>query len=104
MYYYCEGCGIFIRKPEPFTLKIIPAVKIGGKLYCPGCVEHDEETDSYKPKEKNNEMQLLWPGSSRREKGLPLLRVLHGRIHRQQRDGGIWVQGRERHVPSAIYN
>lgn len=26
--------------------------EIGGKLYCPDCVEYDEETDSYKPKEK----------------------------------------------------
>lgn len=26
--------------------------EIDGKLYCPNCVEYDEETDSYKPKEK----------------------------------------------------
>ena len=26
--------------------------EIDGHLYCPGCVEYDEETDSYKPKEK----------------------------------------------------
>lgn len=25
---------------------------IDGKLYCPDCVEYEEETDSYKPKEK----------------------------------------------------
>ena len=26
--------------------------EIDGKLYCPDCVEYDEETDSYKPKNK----------------------------------------------------
>ena len=26
--------------------------EIDGKLYCPGCVEYDEETKSYKPKKK----------------------------------------------------
>ena len=26
--------------------------EIDGKLYCPDCVEYDEETDSYRPKEK----------------------------------------------------
>ena len=26
--------------------------EIDGKLYCPDCVEYDKETDSYKPKEK----------------------------------------------------
>ena len=27
-------------------------LEIDGKLYCPDCVEYDEETDSYKPKKK----------------------------------------------------
>ena len=26
--------------------------EINGKLYCPDCVEYDEETDEYKPKAK----------------------------------------------------
>ena len=26
--------------------------EIDGKLYCPDCVEYDEETKSYKPKKK----------------------------------------------------
>lgn len=26
--------------------------EIDGKLYCPNCVEYDEETDEYKPKSK----------------------------------------------------
>lgn len=26
--------------------------EIDSHLYCPGCVEYDKETDSYKPKEK----------------------------------------------------
>ena len=50
MYYYCERCGLLIRKPEPFNPEVIPMVKINGKLYCYDCVEYDEETDEYKPK------------------------------------------------------
>lgn len=52
MYYFCETCGLPIRKPEPFNPEAVPMVKIDGKLYCPDCVEHDEETDEYKPKSK----------------------------------------------------
>ena len=29
--------------------------EIDGNLYCPDCVEYDEETNSYKPKEKSEQ-------------------------------------------------
>lgn len=29
--------------------------EIEGKLYCPDCVEYEEETDSYKPKESKGD-------------------------------------------------
>lgn len=52
MYYCCERCGLLIKKPEPFNPEVVPMVKIDGKLYCPDCVEYDEETGEYKPKSK----------------------------------------------------
>ena len=47
---YCERCGLEYR--HPLSPEVIPFEKIDGKLYCPNCVEWDEETKSYKPKEK----------------------------------------------------
>lgn len=54
MYYYCERCGLPVRKPDPFNTEVVPMVKINGKLYCPDCCEYDEETDEYKPKIKED--------------------------------------------------
>ena len=51
-YYYCERCGRPVEKPEPFNPKVIPLMVINGKLYCPDCIEYDEETNDYKPKMK----------------------------------------------------
>lgn len=55
----CDGCGKRIRPQDENpndVLLLVTALhgwkKIDGKLYCPNCVEWDEETDSYKPKEK----------------------------------------------------
>lgn len=56
MYYCCERCGLLIRKPNPFNPKVIPIVKINGKLYCPNCVKYDEETEEFKPKERRTEL------------------------------------------------
>ena len=50
VYYFCERCGCPIKKPTLFNPEVVPIVKINGKLYCPDCVEWDEETKSYKPK------------------------------------------------------
>lgn len=52
MYYYCERCARPVRKPEPFNPKFIPLVEIDGKLYCPDCIEYDEEKGEYKPKKQ----------------------------------------------------
>ena len=49
VYYFCEKCGCPIKKPTLFNPKVIPIVKINGEIYCPDCVEWDEETKSYKP-------------------------------------------------------
>ena len=54
----CDGCGYKIPKPMNFKFKIKRIAfsqgwqEIGGRLYCPDCVEWDEETDSYKPKKR----------------------------------------------------
>ena len=54
----CDGCG---GKRTPcksaeralFVASVIRGWnEIDGKLYCPDCVEYDEEIKSYKPKEK----------------------------------------------------
>lgn len=42
VYYICERCGCYIRKPTLFNPEVVPIVKINGKLYCPDCVELDE--------------------------------------------------------------
>lgn len=47
---FCESCGLECN--YPLTPQIIPFVIIEGKMYCVNCVEWDEETKSYKPKEK----------------------------------------------------
>ena len=52
MYYYCERCGLPVRKPEPFNPEVVPMVKIDGKLYCPDCVDWDKENECYKLKDK----------------------------------------------------
>lgn len=36
-------------------------VEIDGKLYCPDCYEYDKETESYKPKKKED---AGWLGTS----------------------------------------
>ena len=51
----CDGCG---KKTKLYSsmhslnmrTNIWAWWEINGKLYCPDCVEYDEETDSYKPK------------------------------------------------------
>lgn len=55
----CDGC---VRKfsrvyPDKHTAEFTPThnaawKEIDGHLYCPGCVEYDPKTDSYKPKEE----------------------------------------------------
>ena len=55
----CDGCGKCDEAvlKDPYEVKLIAIrwrewQEINGKLYCPDCVEYDEETDSYKPKGK----------------------------------------------------
>lgn len=51
VYYFCEKCGGPIRKPTLFNPKVIPIVKINGKIYCYNCVEYDE-TGAFKVREE----------------------------------------------------
>ena len=51
----CDGCGSkhgyeFSECMARYMSKICDWEEIDGKLYCPDCVEWDEETKSYKPK------------------------------------------------------
>lgn len=52
----CDGCGKcrLPCKTKEKAMNIASIWKdwkeIDGKLYCPDCYEHDEETDEYKPK------------------------------------------------------
>lgn len=53
----CDGCGYEFYETCPTENDAIDGVvffenwqEINGKLYCPDCVEWNEETDSYKPK------------------------------------------------------
>ena len=53
----CDGCGSkhgyeFSEGMAMYMAKMCDWEEIDGKLYCPDCVEWDEETKSYKPKEK----------------------------------------------------
>ena len=59
----CDGCGRpcvstggIIAWADAESAKYVALEsdwkELDGKLYCPGCVEYDEETDSYKPKMK----------------------------------------------------
>ena len=62
----CDGCGRELEDKKGFFTLNAKTEKeaiylatlafdwliIDGKLYCPDCVEYDEETDSYKPKKK----------------------------------------------------
>lgn len=60
----CDRCGLthidgvlmtskFDNKSEALGSAIYDKWReIRGKLYCPDCVDYDEETDSYKPKKK----------------------------------------------------
>lgn len=59
----CDGCGRPCAEPYGFTAWATPEsasiaawesgwMTINHELYCPDCVEVDEEMDSYKPKEK----------------------------------------------------
>lgn len=55
----CDGCGHEFEEIYATKVSAILAAwnlghweEIDGKLYCPGCVEYDEETKSYKPKKK----------------------------------------------------
>ena len=58
----CAGCGEICADSwttaweSPASAKYFALesdwCEIDGKLYCPDCVEYDEETDSYKPKNK----------------------------------------------------
>ena len=65
----CDRCGKTLlnnlRNPIVFNSKeYLEGVlserdwrEIDGHLYCPYCVEYDEETDSYKPKDKERNKQ-----------------------------------------------
>ena len=51
----CDGCGRklgseFNEYIALYLAKMCDWQEIDGKLYCPDCVEYDEETKSYKPK------------------------------------------------------
>ena len=53
----CDRCGRkndyeFNEGMARYMAKMCDWEEIDGKLYCPDCVEYDEETDSYKPKKK----------------------------------------------------
>lgn len=51
----CVGCGrdVWINRESAVIFARQSEWKdIDGKLYCPGCVEWDEETKSYKPKDE----------------------------------------------------
>ncbi len=53
----CSRCWRIKDYPEPRPTAINIALNSGwyeidGELYCPDCVEWDEETKSYKPKAK----------------------------------------------------
>lgn len=61
----CDGgCGRKFAMYKTKESAFIAAVHIGcweeidGHLYCPDCVEWDEETKSYKPKNVSNEKHL----------------------------------------------
>lgn len=58
----CDGCGE-IYKYKNVGEKLLAAwlresylsngwKEVNGKLYCPNCIEYDNEIDGYKPKEK----------------------------------------------------
>lgn len=56
----CDGCGrkddSMLDNPDDVLLiatKWHEWLNSDGKLYCPDCVEYDEETDEYKPKNKD---------------------------------------------------
>lgn len=53
----CERCGRkhgyeFSDGMARYMAKMCGWEEIDGKLYCPDCVEWDEGTDDYKPKDK----------------------------------------------------
>lgn len=52
VYYICERCGCYIKKPTLFNPEVVPAVKINGKFYCNNCTEYDEETGAFKVKKE----------------------------------------------------
>lgn len=55
----CDGCGKEGWAFSTASLSVRHAKsrlqweEVGGKLYCPDCYEYDEETDEYKPKNKD---------------------------------------------------
>ena len=59
----CDGCGKkcqrvwATRESASIDAFCNRWYKIDGRLYCPDCVERDEETDSYKPKDKERNKQ-----------------------------------------------
>ena len=56
----CDRCGMQLPRvwKKELTANAYALEKgwreIDGHLYCPDCVEYDEETDSYKPKGKDD--------------------------------------------------
>ena len=54
----CDGCGRKSKILDTANDAMFYALSddgwygLDGKLYCPDCVEYDEETDRYKPKKK----------------------------------------------------
>lgn len=55
----CDGCGKEGWAFSTASLSVRHAKsrlqweEVGGKLYCPDCYEYDEETDEYKPNNKD---------------------------------------------------
>lgn len=64
----CDGCGgihfstlshrSIFESPDSAmrSARLYGWRKINGKFYCSNCVEYDEETDSYKPKERSEQL------------------------------------------------
>ena len=57
----CDGCGHklgneFTDGMARYMAKMCNWEEIDGKLYCPDCVKYDKETDSYKPKDKEEKI------------------------------------------------
>ena len=58
----CDGCGAIFDEFDSYAYESPESAlyvalesdwrEFDGKLYCPACVDYDEELDEYKPKQK----------------------------------------------------